>query len=80
MASGLVPVTNAVAAIPEFVDEQCGMLASNEDWQALADAILELYKNPELFKQLSSNAASRVRAQSSTEHIVKKELELIGRV
>ena len=28
MASGLVPVTNAVAAVPEFVDESCGILRS----------------------------------------------------
>jgi glycosyltransferase involved in cell wall biosynthesis len=27
MASGLVPVTNAVTAIPEFVDDRCGILA-----------------------------------------------------
>ena len=27
MSSGLVPITNNVAAIPEFVDDTCGMLA-----------------------------------------------------
>jgi spore maturation protein CgeB len=31
MSSGLVPVTNAIAAIPEFLDESCGILAPPED-------------------------------------------------
>ena len=30
MASGLVPVTNGVAAIPEFVDDSCGILAPSK--------------------------------------------------
>jgi len=77
MASGLVPVTNAVAAIPEFVDEQCGILVLAEDWQGLADGILKLYHNPELFKQLSANAASRVRTQHAKELVIEKELDLI---
>ena len=77
MSSGLVPITTAVAAIPEFVDEQCGILVPNEDWQGLADGILKLYHNPELFKQLSINAALRVRKQSAAGFIIQKELALI---
>ena len=77
VSSGLVPVTSAVAAIPEFVDEQCGFLVPNEDWQGLADGILKLYHSPELFKQLSNNVATRVREQSATNIIIQKELMLI---
>src|SRR5690606_7139241 len=36
MSSGLVPLTNAVAAVPEFVDETCAILAPEEDHLALA--------------------------------------------
>lgn len=78
MASGLVPVTNAVAAIPEFVDETCGILAAGEDYHAMAEGIERLYKDPEYFSQLSKNAAERVRKQSSKELTIGKELELIN--
>lgn len=77
MSSGLVPVTNAVAAIPEFVDENCGILAPAEDYQAMAAGIEKLYKEPEYFERLSANAAARVRRQSSKGQTIDKEIELI---
>ncbi len=78
MSSGLVPVTNRVAAIPEFVDETCGMLADPEDAKGLAASIKQLYEYPDLFKKLSKNAAMRVRQQSSYEQTILKEIELIS--
>ncbi|EGO0810644.1 glycosyltransferase family 4 protein, partial [Campylobacter lari] len=77
MSSGLVPITNDIAAIPEFVDKNCGILVDPENFKAMADAIECLYKNPELFLKLSENAASRIRQQSSKELIIDKELEII---
>ncbi len=77
MSSGLVPVTNAVTAIPEFVDEDCGILAAGEDYIGMAEGIKKLYHNPELFLKMSENAAKRVRNQTSKEFTIKKELDLI---
>ena len=77
MSSGLVPVTNAVAAIPEFVDDTCGILAPAEDYEAIADGIEKLYEDPELFLEMSKNAAARVRRQTSREYTVDRELALI---
>lgn len=77
MSSGLVPIANAVAAIPEFVDENCGILVPAEDYKAVADAIERLYNDPELFSRLSKNAAERVRRQSSKARTIDRELELI---
>lgn len=77
MASGLVPVTNAVAAIPEFVDEECGILAPVEDATNLADGIANLVSDPELFSKLSRQAAQRVKMQSAKHIIVAKELQLL---
>ena len=77
MSSGLVPVTNAVTAIPEFVDETCGILAPAEDFVQMAAGIKKLYENPELFLQMSKNAAARVRSQTSKEYTIYKELDLI---
>ncbi len=77
MSSGLVPVTTAVAAIPEFVDENCGILAPAEDYVRMADGVCRLYENPEEFLRLSENAAQRVRRQTSAEYTIAKELALI---
>ncbi|ELK3814250.1 FkbM family methyltransferase [Campylobacter lari] len=77
MSSGLVPITNNIAAIPEFVDSECGILVEPENAKALADAIEFLYKNPDEFMKLSANAAKRVRQQCDKDMIVSKELDII---
>jgi glycosyltransferase involved in cell wall biosynthesis len=76
MASGLVPITNAVAAIPEFVDDSCGILAAADDAGGLAAGIEMLYENPLLFEEMSKRAAERVRRQSDSQLIVSRELNL----
>lgn len=77
MASGLVPVTTAVAAVPEFVDETCGILCPPEDAQALADAIERLYHDPDLFLRLSEAAARRVRMQSDADLMIAREIAVL---
>ncbi len=77
MASGLVPVTTRIAAIPEFVDETCGVLAEPDSGTDLARGMARLYEDPALFQRLSRSAATRVRAQSSAEQTTERELELI---
>ncbi|QHT59267.1 glycosyltransferase [Paenibacillus lycopersici] len=77
MSSGLVPITTNVAAIPEFVDSSCGMLVDAEDFHGLADCIIELYQNPDLFERLSWNASQRVRVQSGVQQTIIRELELL---
>jgi glycosyltransferase involved in cell wall biosynthesis len=77
MASGLVPVTNAVSAIPEFVDASCGILAPEEDADAIAKGILLLYEQPLKFSEMSKAASKRVREQSNAQRITRAELALI---
>lgn len=77
MSSGLVCIANSVAAIPEFIDESCGMLVPGEDYKGIADSLLNLYYNPDLFIKLSESAAKRVRSQSAKEFTIDKEIELI---
>jgi glycosyltransferase involved in cell wall biosynthesis len=74
MASGLVPVTNAVFAVPEFVDAECAGLAGADDAAGLAQALAEMADNPALFLARSAAAAARVRAQSGHRVIVPREL------
>lgn len=78
MSSGLVPITNAVAAIPEFADDTCAVLAENEDYLGLAEGIRKLYHNPDLYVKMSEKAAERVRSQTSRQFTITKELQLIG--
>jgi glycosyltransferase involved in cell wall biosynthesis len=79
MASGLVPVTSAVAAIPEFVDDACGILAAPESSDELAAGILRLVREPETFTRLSAAAAARVRADRAADAVLRAELALAAR-
>jgi glycosyltransferase involved in cell wall biosynthesis len=79
MSSGLVPVTNNVAAIPEFVDASCGILAREDNAQDIADGIASLYENPDRFLSMSETAASRVRTDRSVAQVIEKELALLRR-
>lgn len=77
MSSGLVPVTNAVAAIPEFVDERCGIVASAEDAEAMARGIAMLYEQPLKFSAMSEAAAKRVRDQRDAKKVIRAELAVV---
>ncbi len=77
MASGLVPVTNAIAAVPEFTAPDCACVCPAEDAAGLAEAMLDMAANPALFQARSQNAARRVRQQSAATHIIPQELELM---
>ena len=78
MASGLVPVTNAVGAIPEFVNAECGFLSPPEDSAGLAAGIESLYHDESRFATMSLNASRRVRRQSDIDDIVAKEMMMFG--
>ena len=79
MSSGLVPITNNVSAIPEFVDNNCGILADADDALGLADGIENLYHNPELFHRLSRRASDRVNSQSNHANTVRRELKALNK-
>ncbi|MBM6387826.1 MAG: glycosyltransferase [Paenibacillus sp.] len=79
MSSGLVPLTNNVTAIPEFVDETCGILVDGEDYEGLAKGIIELYNDPIKFQHLSRKAAERVSFQSGFDATISKEVDLINK-
>lgn len=77
MASGLVPVTNAVAAVTEFADDSCAALAPPDDSEGLADALWAMVLDPELFASRSSAAAIRIRRQRGHEQVIASELLLL---
>lgn len=77
MASGLVPITTNVAAVPEFVDDSCGMVVPPEDPLAIADAVEYLYRHPDSFMKLSVAAAQHVRERCDFAHTIQREIELV---
>lgn len=77
MSSGLVPITNNITAIPEFVNDESGILVDSEDYVGLAEGIKRLYNDPDYFMKLSNAAAERVRVQSGRKQTIEKELYLV---
>ncbi len=77
MASGLVPITNKVAAIPEFVDEMSGGVVPHEDSVAMGEFIERMYNNAADFKKMSEAASQRVKKQTSLIKIINDEIKLI---
>jgi glycosyltransferase involved in cell wall biosynthesis len=76
MMSGLVPITSNNTAIPEFVtDGECGFLTNNH--QEIAARIMELYRNPDLFLQMSAKAHFHIQELAGQEKVLMQELEAI---
>ncbi len=80
MSSGLVPITNAVAAVPEFTDEGCAILAPEESASELAEGIKNLYFDSSQFKLMSRAAAKKVRTKTSKYIVSDQEVELINKI
>jgi glycosyltransferase involved in cell wall biosynthesis len=65
MAVGLPVVATAVGGVPELVEHgQCGLLVPSRDTRALAAALTDLARHPELRRRFA--AAARQRSQHFT--------------
>ena len=78
MASGLVPLTNAVAAVPEFTSGNNACLSDPEDYKSISNNIFEIYFNSNKFSALSQAAAASRRDLVSSQYIIQKELKHIA--
>ncbi|KAB1640828.1 glycosyltransferase family 4 protein [Gulosibacter chungangensis] len=78
MASGLVPITNAVAAVPEFVNDEVAVLAGPEDVEGMVAGMIALFKSAERFQKMSRLASERVASQSGPRQTVAKEMVMMG--
>lgn len=76
MSSGLVPVTNRVGAIPEFISDHAGFLCDEENPFQLANSIEAVFSDAQLFEQMSGLAAGMVRQNRSSELICSLDLHL----
>lgn len=80
MSSGLIPITNAVTAIPEFADETCAVLAPAEDAKSMAEEIMRIFASPKIFQAMSKSAAERTRAQCDETNTVRREAIMMGMI
>jgi glycosyltransferase involved in cell wall biosynthesis len=72
MATRLPIVTTAISGIPELItDGVNGLLAPPEDANAIADAVLRLYHEPELADRLSAAAIGTVQSHFDGEDAVR---------
>ncbi|MDR1187248.1 MAG: glycosyltransferase family 4 protein [Bifidobacteriaceae bacterium] len=77
MSAGLVVISNAVAAVPEFLSESEGYLVAPDDPSGIVRAIEDLYRRPETFAAKSAAAAARVRANLTLDKVARQEIALL---
>lgn len=66
MAAGCPTIASAVGGIPEVIsDGEDGLLVPPEDPEALSEAIVRLWNDPELRARLAKNARTKVAARFS---------------
>ena len=76
MSSGLVPIASNVAAIPEFLSDQEGVICAPEDPNGLAQAIEQLVLDPAAFLRKSRASSARVHSMLNADHTIRVEIEL----
>lgn len=75
--SGLVVISGNTAAVPE-VFEDCGILCDKEDYVAYADAIEDLYNNPEKFEKLSITMHDKMLEKFGNQKVMNAEIEMFN--
>ncbi|REI31664.1 hypothetical protein DOS81_01225 [Staphylococcus felis] len=78
MSSGLVPISNAIGGIPDFVHHgKTGFLAERNNVEEMVEYIDNLIKNPNLFLRISQNASKSIQEVTGTDTVINKEIEVI---
>lgn len=78
MSSGLVPVTNAIGGIPEFVSADTGLLARDHNPQTYANLINALIDDPARFQRLSQSTATSMQTFCGRAATIDRELALFS--
>ncbi len=65
-AHGLPVITTRWLAIPEIVDDECGVLIDPGDTQAFVSAVTALHRDPERWRKLKEGAQARAKQFNHT--------------
>ncbi|MGB9499830.1 MAG: glycosyltransferase [Dissulfuribacterales bacterium] len=77
MAYGTPPIVTNVGGQPELVvHQESGLVVPPKDPAAIADAIMNLYGNPDKAKKLGQNARQRIQTHFNSRTTVKKTKHL----
>ena len=78
MSSGLVPISNAIGGIPDFVEDGVsGFLAERNNVAQMVEAIMFLINHPKVFKEMSFTASRNIQQLTGNDVVINKELEVI---
>lgn len=77
MSAGMAVISCNTAAVPEFMNEDCGSLYEFDNYMQLADEIAYLYYQPEEFLRKCKNASARMEGQCGFDATVRKEIKMI---
>ncbi|MCU0598350.1 MAG: glycosyltransferase family 4 protein [Desulfobacterales bacterium] len=81
MSCGTAPIVTDVGGLPEMaVQRESGLIIPPENSAAIAQAILELYQNPDLKKKMGENARRRIQTHFNIETTVEKTRQLFEEV
>ncbi len=78
MAAGVPCVATAVGGIPALLGPRCGLVVPAQDPAALAQAMAELQRSPQLRSEFAGNAVAMIRDRYKLEPVVDRYLELLG--
>jgi glycosyltransferase involved in cell wall biosynthesis len=72
MTAGLPVIATSVGGTPEILDSTCGMLVPPRDPQAIADALLQLAREPQRRVQLGRAARRRVEERFTLDRMIQQ--------
>ena len=76
MAAGVPVISTTTGGIPELLGDGVGILVPPEDSKALADAIEQLMKDPELRYKIGAKGKEKVKKEFAIDSVVTKMVEL----
>jgi len=81
MAYGVAPIVTDSGGSPELVEEgKSGFIVPSGNAKAIAEKIIQLYKDPDLCKQIGRNARARIETAFRIEDTIQKTHELYKKI
>lgn len=81
MASGVPPVVTAIAGVPEVVtDHETGVLLEPDSPNEVAQAVIELFADPEMRSRLATNAREYITENLRWEQRTKRVIKVYDQV